>query len=439
MPVGLSRKQCHLELSSHGWQRIDHRLGRKPSSKHSLADRVVVGISDVQVAAAVHRDVFRIVKPRVAPGPIRTGVNACRSGQRRHHPIRPNRPRLPDCVVAAVRHIDVGPLVHRHTGGRTEPCVAIRPVRAARAARLPGQRRDHPIRANRRHFPDCVVAFVRHIDVARAVHRHAGRRIELRVAIRPVRAARNACRSDQRRHHPIRANQCHLPDRAQVRHVDIARAVHRHAGGRIEPRVAICPVGEAKTACHSRQRRHHPIRAHRCHHRRHLPDGAVVFVRHIDVARGIHRHAGGRIEPRVAIRPVRAAGTARLSGQRRHHPIRANQRHVPDRVVVFVRHIDVAPAVHGHALRAIKLRVAGHAIGGAWLGGSRPSADGVRRAVIGLRPRRQSQTGQGCREQRPTALTPQGLQAGRPDDNPRVHDRCYSHGVLLLWAAKCKP
>ena len=39
------------------------------------------------------------------------------------------------------------------------------------AARQSGQRRHHP---GGRHLPDRVVAGVRHIDVARAVHRHAG-------------------------------------------------------------------------------------------------------------------------------------------------------------------------------------------------------------------------------------------------------------------------
>ena len=52
------------------------------------------------------------------------------------------------------------------------------------ASRQPGQRRHHPAG---RHLADRVVAGVRHIDVARAVHRHAAR--TLNRAARPVPSA----------------------------------------------------------------------------------------------------------------------------------------------------------------------------------------------------------------------------------------------------------
>ena len=81
---------------------------------------------------------------------------------------------------------------------------------------------------------------------------------------------------------------------------------------------------------------------------RHLPDRVVVGVRHIDVARAVHRHAVGLIEPRGAARAIGAAEVASQSRQRGHH---ASGSHLADRVVAGIRHIDVARAVHRHAVR----------------------------------------------------------------------------------------
>ena len=47
----------------------------------------------------------------------------------------------------------------------------------------------------------------------------------------------------------------------------------------------------------SRQGRHHPAR-------RHLPNRVVARVRHIKVARAVHRHAGWIVESRRAARAV---------------------------------------------------------------------------------------------------------------------------------------
>src|SRR5439155_4055164 len=63
-----------------------------------------------------------------------------------------------------------------------------RPVRAAGTARQSGQRRYD---SGWRDFADREVVFIRHVDIARAVHRHAGRTIKPRATSRTVHAARN--------------------------------------------------------------------------------------------------------------------------------------------------------------------------------------------------------------------------------------------------------
>ena len=156
----------------------------------------------------------------------------------------------------------------------------------------------------------------------------------------------------------------------RIRHIDIARAVHRHAVGKIKPRGAARAIGAATAAGQTGQRGHHASG-------RDLADRVVVGVGHIDVARRVHRHAGGNIEPRGAAGAIGAAMLPGQSGQRGHH---AGRRDLADRVVTGVRHIDVAGAVHRHANGIIKPRGAAGAIGAATAPPNRPACSPRQRA-----------------------------------------------------------
>src|SRR5206468_3112678 len=151
----------------------------------------------------------------------------------------------------------------------------------------------------------------------------------------PVRAALTACQSCQRRRHSRRR---HFPDCVvvRVRHVEVARAVHCHTGRAIKPGGTPCPVGAALTARQSCHRRRPPPRLH-------FPDCVVVRVRHVEVAPAVHCHSAWATIPGATPCPVGAALTARQSCHRRRH---SRRRYFPDCVVVCVRHIDVARAVH---------------------------------------------------------------------------------------------
>ena len=156
-------------------------------------------------------------------------------------------------MVGCVRHIDIVPAIHSHAVRREKPRGAPRSICAATIARQTGQRRHYP---RRRHFPDRVVESIGRINVTRGVARHAEGLGKPRYAPRSVRTANTARQSGQRRH-PSRW--CHTSDRvvASVRHIDVARAVHRHAGRITKPCGAAGPVRAARSSRQSGQRRHH--------------------------------------------------------------------------------------------------------------------------------------------------------------------------------------
>ena len=79
----------------------------------------------------------------------------------------------------------------------------------------------------------------------------------------------------------------------------------------------------------------------------------ICPIRNVDVARGVHGHAGGGSKPRRAAGAIRGARAAGRACQRRHHPA---GRDLSDRVVIFIRDVDVTRGVHGHAAGVSKPR-----------------------------------------------------------------------------------
>ena len=153
--------------------------------------------------------------------------------------------------------------------GIVKPRRAARAIRAAQTARAARQRRHHP---RRRHLADRVVACVRHIHIAGAVHRHALGLVEPRRAARAVRAARTARSCPPASSPPPPASpsgscSCRSPPHTRCPRCPPPR--RRDS----KPRRAARAIRTARIPRAARQRRHHPRRGH-------LPDRVVVSIRH---------------------------------------------------------------------------------------------------------------------------------------------------------------
>ncbi len=318
------------------------RLARPPGQRGhchvagDLADGAVGGIGHKEIAAAIHGDAGGIVELRRSAVPVRAARGAGLSRQGPDHAIRTDEA---NGVVAGVGHIDVGGAVHGHAKGVEKARRAAGGIGTARNGGLTGPGRDDSAGRN---LPGRVVAGVRHPNVAEAVRRDAGRKVEQRCRARSVGAARDAGLSRQRGHHPVGRD---LPDGiiAGIRHIDIAEKVHRDAigsgVGATEPRGVSAPVRAAKIARPAGQGGHHAGGSD-------LADRAIAGVRHVHVGRVVHRHRRGLVETGIVAYRVGAAGVARLPGQRGHQPGGGD---LADSVVPPVGDIDVAGRVHRHA------------------------------------------------------------------------------------------
>jgi len=71
-------------------------------------------------------------------------------------------------------------------------------------------------------------------------------------------------------------------------------------------------------------------------------NGAVQGIGNIDIRIGIHRNRIGLVEPYCCANAVRAPGSSGQACGREYGPIRATHRHVTDGVIVLIHHIEVA-------------------------------------------------------------------------------------------------
>ena len=203
-----------------------------------------------------------------------------------------------------------------------------RTSRAVGPAHDVGRTADGRHDSGRRYLSNRMVIGVRDVHIARAVQRHAVRIIKPRCNAGSIDSARCPGVTGICRYHPGR---CHLPDRvvAGVGDEHVAGGIHCHAARIVKAGRAAGGIGGAGDTHTARQRRHHA-------RRRHLPDCVIIAIRHRQIARVVHRHAGRIIKPRRAAGGISAARNSRFAGQCRHQPRR---RHLPERVVTGVRHI----------------------------------------------------------------------------------------------------
>ena len=184
--------------------------------------------------------------------------------------------------------------VHRHACGRVER----RPSRRVSILERFG---THPARNGRDRpggvdLADPVVARIGKVEVARAVHRYACGRVDLRLSRRSAVTADTAL--PRARHGRDRPGGVDLADPvvAGIGKVEVARAVHRYAIGsgerRLSRRPAIAAETELPRARHGRDR---PGGVD-------LADAVVASVGDVEVARTVDRHTLGTGDPRLSRR-----------------------------------------------------------------------------------------------------------------------------------------
>src|SRR3989442_1049231 len=156
--------------------------GERPDrpARRQLADLVVALVGAVDVDRAVERHpgwIAELGRRRGRPVAARrrawAPARVAGAGDRRD---RPGRRQLADLLVVGVGDVDVARAVERDPGwfaelggGRGRPIAAGRRARARARVAVAGDRRDRP---SRRQLADLVVVGVGDVDVARTVDRH---------------------------------------------------------------------------------------------------------------------------------------------------------------------------------------------------------------------------------------------------------------------------
>ena len=138
---------------------------------------MVTGIGNVEVARAVHGHAIGVAELRLDR---RTPVPAeAEPSGPRDRGDDPCGVHLADALVAGFGNVEVARPVHRHATGVVELRLDRRtPVPTE--AELPGPR-DRGDRPRRIHLADAVVTGIGDVEVARPVHRHATGVVELRL------------------------------------------------------------------------------------------------------------------------------------------------------------------------------------------------------------------------------------------------------------------
>ena len=103
----------------------------------------------------------------------------------------------------------------------------------------------------------------------------------------------------------------------------------------------------------SANRAHHPIRADGSY----FAKGVVELVGYINISVGVERDSCRRVESRLQVGAICAAGRT-VAGDRRHHPVRADWPDLANGVISEIRHKNVCVRVNGETEREVESRTA---------------------------------------------------------------------------------
>ena len=138
----------------------------------TLRMRSLVAICDVEVALAVHRHGAVCLSCRAAV-PAEALLPRSRNGG-----DRPDGIDLADAVVGGICDVEVALAVHRHASGKVELCLSCRAAVPAETV-LPRSRNGGD-RPGGIHLANTVVVAIGDVEIARAIHRHVIGQVETR-------------------------------------------------------------------------------------------------------------------------------------------------------------------------------------------------------------------------------------------------------------------
>ena len=202
----------------------------------------------------------------------------------------------------------------------------------------PRNRRDRPGGVD---LADAVVVPMGDVEATRPVHRHAIGRVDPRLSCRTAVSAETEL--PRARHGRDRPSGVDLADTiiATIGDVEVARSVCRHAIGRVDLRLSRGTVISAETefprARHGRDR---PGGVD-------LADAVAAPVGDVEVARPVYRHGLGSGELRLSRRSAVSTGTEPPSP--RHGRDRPGGIDLADEAVAGIGDVEVARSVHRHA------------------------------------------------------------------------------------------
>ena len=248
-------------------------------------------------------------------------------------------------MVCEIGDVEVACAIHHHASGLVQLGLD---RRAAVPAESPLSRaRNGGDRPRGIDLANAVVVLIGDVEVARPVHRHASgqeeRRLDRRAAV-SAEASLFRARDGGDRPGAIDPADAVV---VSIGDIEVARPVHRHAIGIVETRLscrAAIPAEPLLSRARNGGDRPGGI---------HLADAVVVGIGDVEVACAVHRHAIGQVETRLSCRAaVLAEPTTTRNGGDRPDGI-----DLADAAVVAIGDVEVARAVHRHAIGIVETRL----------------------------------------------------------------------------------
>src|SRR5262249_36633622 len=203
-------------------------------------NRVIAGVGHVDISGTIHRRALGKVEARHVASAVRAARRGRNTGQRARNTHRPRWDDFSDGVIEGVCYVEVPRTIHCNPLGKVEARCAARAFGAGAHGRSTGESAHYSHRPRWDDFSDSAITSVRYVEVPRAIHCNPPGKVEARRAARAFRAAAHAGRTGQRAHYSHRTRWDDLSDGAitSVRYVEVPRAIHCDALGRVEARHA---------------------------------------------------------------------------------------------------------------------------------------------------------------------------------------------------------